>query len=389
MADDRLVPVPGFEGIYTRTLVKDVSFYVSLKKPDGKRTFRSVGRKSQGMNPKAAVARQAALQSDLDRSQDPKLRDAFTFGQAYLAYLRKKRARDSNTVRDEGRWDIYLKPYAGYPCALLATSDFEELLIRLRAKGLSEGYLEKILGQARTIFSWAIKDNLWDGKNPLGDDSSFSMPTWRKSGRPTKWFTPEEAKKVLDALRARSEHWYNMAYLSLRTGMRAHEIWGLGDEDDALDEVNGRLNFRAKDGSREWVEADKDLFAMLREYDRAPGEYIFQKRNGGRIYKTSKTHWRVLRDCGMLSDTHKTWFHSWRHTFGSWLAQSGKWTLQEIMQVMRHKDERMTLHYAQLIPGGKVKRLGLIRDQLSGQDEQVTAKPKGKVVQLLPRAVKP
>ncbi len=225
---------------------------------------------------------------------------------------------------------------------------------------LSPGYLEKIFGQARTVIGWAIKDRIWQGVNPIGRDSRFKMPTWRKEKRPTRWFTSEEATKLLAVIRSCSQQLHDMSFLSLRTGMRSMEIFGLGELEDAIDHENGQLNFIGKSGNREWCYADDEVIAMLASYRRRPGEFIFQDKFGNRIKKISKTFQRAIQDADLQSETHKVWFHSWRHAFGSWLAQSGEFTLQEIMKYMRHQDERMTAHYAKLIPGKKRDRVASI-----------------------------
>lgn len=366
-----LKAVSGLKGIYTRTLADgDITYYVSVRMRDGRWTFRSVGKHSKGMRPKAAVARQAVIQKEIDHACDPKTMQAVTFGDAFAHYLRKRQAKGGNTVRDEERWRNWLQRFERVPLSKLRTHDFEEMQRELRGKGRAEGYQEKILGQARTIFAWAIKDDLWHGKNPLGRESSFVMPSWRKSGKPTKWFTPDEASALLEAIRRRSEHWYRMSLLSLRTGMRAMEIFGLGEQDNAIDEAAGRLWFTGKSGAFEFVEADAEIIALLKEYNRKPGDLIFQKGDGGRITQVSATFARALQDCGIVSTSHKIWFHSWRHTFGSWLAQSGKFTLHEIMVVMRHSDVRMTQHYAKLIPGNMGARLDIIAQTLDAAGDR-------------------
>jgi len=366
MAGAKYTPVKGLKGIYTRkTGDGDLVYYVSLKMPDGKWTRRSVGRRSKGMTAKVAVARQDEDQAKLDRRIDPAAQAAFTFGQAHDYFLRQKSAKGSDTSRDVNRFDLYLSRFASVPLSRLRTDDFNRLLIDLREQGLSDGYLEKIFGQARTVFAWAIKADLWEGKNPLGRDSTFQMPAWRKTAKPSRWFTENEARRALEEIRLRSEDWYRMSLLSLRTGMRAMEIWGLGELEDALDSANGILNFVGKSGEREHVYAAPDIFELLLQYGRRPGELVFQMRGGGRIYKTSKTMQRAFEAAGLLlSNTHKVWFHSWRHTFGSWLAQSGQFTLHEIMEYMRHTDDRMTRHYAKLIPGDKRDRLQVVADRL-------------------------
>lgn len=355
------------KGVYTRKVrPDDLAYYVLLRKRDGKWTRRLVGKHSEGVRPKVAVARQQELQKEMDGGKDPSAMASVTFGQAYENFLLQKQAAGSDIIRDINRWNLYLSPLGNVPLSKLVTQDFNQMLAAMRDKGHSDGYLEKVFGQARTIISWAVKADLWDGKNPLGRDSTFRMPAWRKNAMPSRWFTPEEAQRLLEEVCMRSEDWYRMSLLSLNTGMRAMEIWSLGELEDALDRANGQLNFIGKSGEREFVYAGDEVFDLLEEYGREPGELIFQMRgNGGRIYKTSKTFVRAIEAAGLSSKTHKVWFHSWRHTFGSWLAQSGQFTLHEIMEYMRHSDDRMTRHYAKLIPGDRRERLGVIKEKLA------------------------
>ena len=368
-AQRTLEPCKGLSGVYTRTLKSgDLAYYVSVKKRDGSWTFRAVGRHSKGMRPKVAAAALVRLQEELDGGRIE--RGEVSFGEAYRAYLGKRRARGSSTIRDEERWRVWLSRFERVPLSRLTTADFERLQGELREKGRSEGYQEKILGQARTIIGWAIRDDLWVGKNPLGRESSFVMPSWRRSARPSYWFSPEEASLLLETIRKISENWYRMSLLSLRTGMRAMEIFHLGRLGNALDPAQGRLWFHGKSGKVEFVEAGPDIIHILADYNRKPGELIFQNRRGGQITKVSYTFGRAVKLAGITSPSHHIWFHSWRHTYGSWLAQSGKFTLQEIMAAMRHTDLRMTLHYAQLIPGNMGSRLGIIAERLAEGSRQ-------------------
>ena len=57
--------------------------------------------------------------------------------------------------------------------------------------------------------------------------------------------------------------------------------------------------------------------------------------------------------------------HTMRHTFASWLAQSGKVTLMELQKLMRHKNTTMTMRYAHLFPGQESEKLSIIGDMLA------------------------
>ena len=48
-----------------------------------------------------------------------------------------------------------------------------------------------------------------------------------------------------------------------------------------------------------------------------------------------------------------------RHTFASWLAQSGKVTLMELQKLMRHKNITMTMRYAHLFSGQESEKLSI------------------------------
>ena len=54
-----------------------------------------------------------------------------------------------------------------------------------------------------------------------------------------------------------------------------------------------------------------------------------------------------------------------RHTFASWLAQSGKVTLLGLQKLMRHKNITMTMRYAHLFPGQESEKLSIIGEMLA------------------------
>jgi integrase len=85
-------------------------------------------------------------------------------------------------------------------------------------------------------------------------------------------------------------------------------------------------------------------------------DLIFKDRNGGKIREVSTTFERVVKHIGfnkgMEDRQNKLVFHSLRHTFASWLALQGE-TLLTIMELMGHRDIKMTMRYSHLIPDQK------------------------------------
>ncbi|KHK04042.1 Integrase [Desulfovibrio sp. TomC] len=187
----------------------------------------------------------------------------------------------------------------------------------------------------------------------------------------TRYLTRREARLLLDALRPRSRQLHDMVLLSLKTGLRATEIFGIRGQD--LDKPAGVIHIIAKGGEAQTVQASNDILAILYAYPRLPGEHVFQSENGGPIlHGISETFDRVVDELGFnkgLTDPkRRVRFHTIRHTFASWLAQSGQVTLYELMGLMRHKRIEMTIRYAHLIPSSQRQKLTIIDNALLDPD---------------------
>jgi integrase len=134
-----------------------------------------------------------------------------------------------------------------------------------------------------------------------------------------------------------------------------------------------------KGGKREKVATNKKILDLLGTYKRKPHEYIFQSKTGGKIKQTSDTLRRTVEELGLSPRTvikkgrkeirvkmtpderkeyqrKKIWFHTFRHTYASWLAQSGTVTLLELRDLLRHESTQMTERYAHMIPDKLVEQ---------------------------------
>jgi len=64
-------------------------------------------------------------------------------------------------------------------------------------------------------------------------------------------------------------------------------------------------------------------------------------------YRTIQKYFKMACDESKLDDVK---WHDLRHTFASWLAQSGNCNLQQLQQILGHSNINMTLKYAHLMP---------------------------------------
>ncbi len=93
----------------------------------------------------------------------------------------------------------------------------------------------------------------------------------------------------------------------------------------------------------------KDMFKR-----RVPGrkhELVFPNRKGNRMQSPSHTFDRAVDELklneGITERKHKLTFHGLRHSFASWLIESGA-SIYVVKELLGHSDIRLTERYAHL-----------------------------------------
>lgn len=346
----------------------DRCYVVWYKDALGKAHWHTVGWHSDGIRAPYANEVRSDLLKEVSQGKNPAAQRTYTVGDAVSAYETLATAEGKDLKRETDRYSLHLRPaLAAVPIACVTPQMLTEIKGALLAK-MSPASVRLCFAYVRRCINHAISANLWQGSNPLSTSrtSPFRLP--KVDNAALRFLTPEEAKALLAELKHRSMQQHDMALLSLKTGLRATEIFSITGQD--VHPASGLLYFRAKGGMRQHVHADPDIIDMLTGYGRAPGEHVFQARGGGPIsWGTSETFDRAVEKIGLnkgVTDRrYKVIFHTLRHTFASWLAQSGKVTLQELKELMRHERIEMTLRYAHLIPGKQRVKLAIIDDLLN------------------------
>ena len=302
--------------------------------------------------------------SDISKVNNFTLNDAIDF---YLAWLSVE-SRYAHLERH--RYDCNLKKrWGNFPLQNLKAGQVQQLKGQL-LKNCSPASALRLLSTCRAAVNYSIKQEMWSGINPFGRDR-LTMPRPQNKGE--RFLLPEEARLLLAELKKRSPQLHDMAWLSLKTGLRSTEIFRLQGGD--IDLGASVLWITEKGGSRTALCVSKDILYKLSSYGRKQEEYIFQTRSKTKITHISDTFERVCVYLGLNPDRKKyrgikdsrkkVWFHTLRHTFASWLAQSGKVTLYELRDLMRHKTITMTERYAHLIPAQTFQKASVIDSVLS------------------------
>ncbi|MBU1040172.1 MAG: site-specific integrase [Proteobacteria bacterium] len=343
-----------------------VVWYIDAQK---KGHWHTVGWMSEGITERYAIAKRQELLGQVAQGKSPALRRSYTVGDAVMLYSDWARAEGKGIDIEMSRYQTGLKAdLDAVPVASITTHMLSQLKAKL-LKRLAPGSVKHCFSFIRRCIYHAISESRYSGTNPLATkkDSKWKMPRVQNDG--VRYFSPEEARNLLAELAKTSALVHDMSLLSLKTGLRSTEIFSIRRQD--IDKDAGLIHFTGKDGDREFVHATEDIIEMLLAYKRKPGSLVFQAKNGGELsWGIPKSFERAVARLkfneGVTDPRHKVWFHTWRHTFASWLAQSGQVTLLELKEAMRHKSIAMTERYAHLIPGHQKKLLPIIGQTLQG-----------------------
>ena len=215
------------------------------------------------------------------------------------------------------------------------------------------------LAVVRQVFVFAREHNNYTGTIP----TSYKITKIKKfDNQRVAFLSHEQADLLLETLKTRSTTWYHISLLSLHTGARAGELFNLKWGNVNLDAGIITL-LDTKNGKTRHCHTTKDVHAMLTE--RGPGmkdDYVFsstrKRKNSdkkkGKITEVSHTFDDVVEQLkfneGVKDRRQRIVFHSLRHTFASWLVQSGV-SLYVVQKLLGHEQISQTQRYSHLNKG--------------------------------------
>jgi site-specific recombinase XerD len=142
---------------------------------------------------------------------------------------------------------------------------------------------------------------------------------------------------------------HDIILFAVLTGLRLGEIVNLTWDDISLNKrkiiVRSNGNFRTKSGKMRVIPISSALLKLLEATQEKTG-LLFRSPQGNawRGQFISKQFKQAVRNCGLNEKLH---FHSLRHTFGSYLVESGV-SLFHVQQLMGHSSPYVTQIYAHL-----------------------------------------
>lgn len=172
---------------------------------------------------------------------------------------------------------------------------------------------------------------------------SARLTAGRESGNAWR---KERGRELLPAVR---DHLAPMVLVSLNTGLRRGELFGLRWSDVDLDRrvltVQGATT---KGGHTRHIPLTDEAHDILKDWkpEKAGGADLVFPGRAGKPFYTLKTAWgALLEEAGIVAFR----WHDLRHTFASKLVQAGV-DLNTVRELLGHTDIAMTLRYSHLAP---------------------------------------
>jgi len=215
-----------------------------------------------------------------------------------------------------------------------------------RKQGIQDGTIRRELGTFSSAINYAIVQWEWNLKNPV--EKRRPKPAKHR----IRFFTQDEYRRLLSAARPHPDA-LDFIEIAVNTGLRKMEL--LACPISRVDLKNNVIYLNPENQkNREYSTVSLNRTARkaimrrlsyIRMHYSDP-EYLFPGRHEGHRQDIKRVWKKVCQNANVLNATP----HDCRHTFASWLAQSGKVPLYLIKEAMRHSSVTVTEKYAHLIP---------------------------------------
>lgn len=216
----------------------------------------------------------------------------------------------------------------------------EYLQFRIKESSVYQGRKDFIY--LKSFFNWCKKMDFADN-NPLDKIKPVKIPE-----KQPLFFTKKEFAKLCKVISLNKDFdLLDLSIFAVYTGLRLGELINLNWEQINFDMnfiILNNSSFITKSKKIRTIPLSKKALAVLKRKNRLD-EFIFN-RNGQKysdFYITKKIK-SYIKEAGINSKLH---FHSFRHTFASWLVQKDV-PIQKVSKLLGHADLSTTQIYAHL-----------------------------------------
>jgi integrase len=242
----------------------------------------------------------------------------------------------------------WIHPVTGsVPMRELDLVHIKNIKATLAKKKRSPRTLQYVFRTFTTVWNAALDAGYVSGPSPT-TKKSFKLP--KVSNEKDRYLTQAEANILLDAVKKESYQSYQMALLSLHSGMRFSEIarltWG------NIDMSNESIKVFGKADKERTIPMPGEIVALFTEATHGkPNELVFPNKFGKKHRQVPTPFKRAVKISGLNDGVAKrdnVGFHTLRHTRASWLVHAGV-DLYRVQKILGHGTPIQTQRYAHLI----------------------------------------
>jgi site-specific recombinase XerD len=283
--------------------------------------------------------------------KEKKARDEITFSdfftETYFPLAKSEKAFKSHD-RERGLFENWINPVIGnLAFKNIAPIHLEKIKKNMATGKSSPRSIQYCLAVIRQVFNSAYRNGVYSGDNPV---KKVKVP--KVDNRRMRFFTQDEAKRLMDRLHAENRTMWEVSLISLHCGLRAKEILKLRWID--INISDGLIQVAGKGEKTRFAHMTGPVKDMLLSKDiGTPDALLFPDPDGGIRKEIPRTFARVVKDMGFNNGVtlrkDRAVFHTLRHTYASWLVQSGE-DIYVVQKLLGHSTLAMTERYSHLSP---------------------------------------
>jgi integrase len=289
----------------------------------------------------------------------------------------KTHKKKQSYIKEEAHFRLWLEPEMGKkPFKIITHLDLQRIKKKMLDAKKAPRYIQYVMATARQVWNAARRDGLVSGDSP-----TRSVKIQKFDNRRQRFLSPAEADLLLTKLKEKNVQVYQMALLSLYTGMRASEVFHLTWS--CIDIERGLITILdAKSGKGRTAFMTEQVKAMFLDMQNGKNDDLVFPHSKNGVYTEVPTLFRdivtELKFNDHVSDPRqRVCFHSLRHSFGSWHAEAGT-NLYIIKELLGHGSIILTERYSHLTKGtlqnatkNIEQAIARTRQQQAAQDENI------------------
>ena len=353
----------------------DVCYYITYK-TDGRKVWEKVGWQSEGYSSAMASevrasriksARHGETVQTASEIQAHRLKHDKSLDSIKEAYFSSEHGQTlKGRKQDLNRYDLHLSFFGKKHVPELTVLDVER--IKRNMKGRAPATIKHVLRLLTRLVNYGVKHHLCP---PL----KFTIEVPKVQNQVTEYLTPEEARRYLAVL----DSWprqdiSRMVRIAWLTGLRRGELFKLKQKH--LDFTMNLITLvDPKSGQDETIPMTDPVREILKtqlDYLKKQDElrtrrylntskplpewndhgFIFPGIGGNQRVDCSAIE-RIKEKAGLPKKFRP--FHGLRHNLAVQLASSGDFNLDQIGELLTHKDSAVTRRYAKFLPAAKQK----------------------------------